>query len=121
MTWTRSKFRTVSRRSVSFDTSTKPIRRFHGALLKSAGDDVENDRSGRLARAVSRWQRRRGRKSYGLLEKGLTSNERFDSAIISRAEPSRAEPSRAEPSRAEPSRSHDCASGAGATPPAIAA
>ena len=37
-------------------------------------------------------------------KKGLTSNERFDSAIISRAEPSRAEPSRAEPSRAEPSR-----------------
>ena len=35
-------------------------------------------------------------------KKGLTSNERFDSAII--AEPSRAEPSRAEPSRAEPSR-----------------
>ena len=37
-------------------------------------------------------------------KKGLTSNERFDSAIMSRAEPSRAEPSRAEPSRAEPSR-----------------
>ena len=27
-------------------------------------------------------------------KKGLTSNERFDSAIMSRAEPSRAEPSR---------------------------
>ena len=37
-------------------------------------------------------------------QKDLTSYERFDSAIISRAEPSRAEPSRAEPSRAEPSR-----------------
>ena len=38
--------------------------------------------------------------------KGLTSSERFESAIMSRAEPSRAEPSRAEPSRsrAEPSR-----------------
>ena len=34
----------------------------------------------------------------------LTSSERFESAIMSRAEPSRAEPSRAEPSRAEPSR-----------------
>ena len=53
--------------------------------------------------------------------KGLTSGERFASAIMSRAEPSRAEPSRAEPSRAEPSRDHDCASAAGATPPAIAA
>ena len=39
-------------------------------------------------------------------QKDLTSYERFDSAIISRAEPSRAEPSRAEPSRAEPSRSY---------------
>ena len=37
-------------------------------------------------------------------KKDLTSNECFDSAIMSRAEPSRAEPSRAEPSRAEPSR-----------------
>ena len=36
--------------------------------------------------------------------KDLTSSERFETAIISRAEPSRAEPSRAEPSRAEPSR-----------------
>ena len=36
--------------------------------------------------------------------KGLTSSARFESPIMSRAEPSRAEPSRAEPSRAEPSR-----------------
>ena len=36
--------------------------------------------------------------------KDLTSSERVDSAVMSRAEPSRAEPSRAEPSRAEPSR-----------------
>ena len=43
-------------------------------------------------------------------KKGLTSNERFDSAIMSRAEPSRAEPSRAEPSRAEPSRAVKSAS-----------
>ena len=57
------------------------------------------------ARAVSRSERRaEGEKVMDFSKKGLTSNERFDSAIISRAEPSRAEPSRAEPSRAEPSR-----------------
>ena len=39
-------------------------------------------------------------------KKGLTSNERFDSASI--AEPSRAEPSRAEPSRAMPAGEHRC-------------
>ena len=32
----------------------------HGALLKWAGGDVENDRTGRLARAVSRAERRGG-------------------------------------------------------------
>ena len=44
-----------------------------------------------------------GEKVMDCSKKGLTSNERFDSVITSRAEPSRAEPSRAEPSRAEPS------------------
>ena len=47
MTWTRSKFRTESRRSVSFDTSTKhdtPVS--WGASEMGGGDDVENDRTG---------------------------------------------------------------------------
>ena len=40
----------------------------------NGGGDVENNRSGRLARAVSRSQRRGGRTSYGLLEKRLDKN-----------------------------------------------
>ena len=82
----------------------RPIRRCHGALLKSAGDDGEHDRTRRLARAIPRSQRRGGRTGMDDSTKDLTSSERVESAIISRAEPSRAEPSRAEPSRAEPSR-----------------
>ena len=82
----------------------RPIRRCHGARLKSAGDDGENDQSRRRARAMSRSQRRGGRTGMDDSTKDLTSSARFASPIMSRAEPSRAEPSRAEPSRAEPSR-----------------
>ena len=52
----------------------------------------------------ARWRRHDCGKVRNCVKKDLTSNECFDSAIMSRAEPSRAEPSRAEPSRAEPSR-----------------
>ena len=47
---------------------------FMGRFCNGRGDDVENNRSGRLARAVSRSQRRGGRTSYGLLEKRLDKN-----------------------------------------------
>ena len=105
LTWTRSKFRTESRRSVSFDTWTKPDTPVSwGASEMGGGTTLRTIGAAALRARFSGRNGAEGEKVMDCSKKGLTSNERVDSAIISRAEPSRAEPSRAEPSRAEPSR-----------------